>query len=241
MLLVPPEVRSLNVVDTKAQRTAWQRSMKFRPRGSPAGTWGHTPWWHCAFHDPYERVNVWSHGLPAVVLFAVGMAALSGLMPDSAPVGVFGLLSSTCHALSALAHIYPDHHGLEKLDHLGILALLFGTPYSAILDRMNRADIHIDLTIFKCLIPFLLASAFFPPKPRTLSFAIGVSTLSFAYWRHLISISLLAQLGFYLIGALCFLRNGGHDRWEGWSDHHILHYVVTAACCVQIMHLIQVV
>jgi len=152
-------------------------------------------------------------------------------------MGVFGLLAATCHALSALAHVYPDHRTLEKLDHLGILALIFGTPYSEILAKMQRADAQIDLTIFVCFIPFLLAAAFFPPRPRTISFAIGVGTLAVAYWEHLVSMSLFVQLGFYLIGAMCFLRNAGHNRWEGWSDHHILHYVVTAACCIQLMHL----
>lgn len=32
-------------------------------------------------------------------------------------------------------------------------------------------------------------------------------------------------------------RNSGHNRVIGLSDHHILHYVVTAACFLQIGNL----
>lgn len=44
------------------------------------------------------------------------------------------------------------------------------------------------------------------------------------------------------IDACCFRafrprRNSGHHRCIGLSDHHILHYVVTAACLLQIGNL----
>ena len=44
------------------------------------------------------------------------------------------------------------------------------------------------------------------------------------------------------IDACCFRsfllrRNSGHHRYIGLSDHHILHYVVTAACLLQIGNL----
>ena len=35
-------------------------------------------------------------------------------------------------------------------------------------------------------------------------------------------------------------RNSGHQRgWGFMADHHILHYVVTAAACLQVHNLIQ--
>jgi hypothetical protein len=44
----------------------------FRPPGSVAGTWHHTPWWVCVIHDPYERINFWSHFLPGVAFAILG-------------------------------------------------------------------------------------------------------------------------------------------------------------------------
>lgn len=46
--------------------------MKFRPPGAPAGAWPHTPWYICTFYDPYERINVWSHGLPTLGFVILG-------------------------------------------------------------------------------------------------------------------------------------------------------------------------
>lgn len=37
------------------------------------------------------------------------------------------------HFLSALTHVYPDDIYLEKLDHLGIVCLVMGTPISTLL------------------------------------------------------------------------------------------------------------
>jgi predicted membrane channel-forming protein YqfA (hemolysin III family) len=34
-----------------------------------------------------------------------------------------------------MTHVYPDSHGLEKLDHLGIVALIIGTPLTALMVR----------------------------------------------------------------------------------------------------------
>ena len=35
-------------------------------------------------------------------------------------------------------------------------------------------------------------------------------------------------------GLFLLRRNAGHHRFIGGSDHHILHYVVTAACVLQV-------
>ncbi len=50
----------------------YKRPAEFRPVGSPAGTFHHTPWWVCVFHDPYERINFWSHFLPGVAFLIIG-------------------------------------------------------------------------------------------------------------------------------------------------------------------------
>jgi hypothetical protein len=47
------------------------RLLACRPAGSPAGSFPHTPWWHCVLHDPYERINFWSHAVPGTLLLAL--------------------------------------------------------------------------------------------------------------------------------------------------------------------------
>lgn len=36
---------------------------------------------------------------------------------------------------------------------------------------------------------------------------------------------------------LCMDRNGGHERPVGLQDHHLLHYLVSAACTLQLFYL----
>eukprot|EP00803_Ostreobium_quekettii_P008956 evm.model.scf_2100.2 EVM.evm.TU.scf_2100.2 scf_2100:15679-17695(-) len=152
-------------------------------------------------------------------------------------MALFCTLAATCQSFSALAHVYPDHHGLEKLDHIGILGLMFGTPYSELLAHIQFKDLDVDLSPLLCMVVLGLLAAFFPPAPRTISFGAAVVGMFCIYWDELISTSMVVQLGLYLIGAICFLRNGGHNRGMGLADHHILHYVVTAACSVHALHL----
>ena len=45
------------------------------------------------------------------------------------------------------------------------------------------------------------------------------------------------QVTLYIIGAYCFIKNGGHGRWAGFTDHHLLHYLVTAACCLHVNYI----
>ncbi len=46
---------------------------------------------------------------------------------------VFGVCSGITHLMSALTHVWPDSHGLEKLDHLGIVCTIIGTPMSCLM------------------------------------------------------------------------------------------------------------
>lgn len=52
-------------------------------------------------------------------------------------IAVFCFCSCAMHFLSALTHVYPDDIYLEKLDHLGIVCLVMGTPISTILVRCD--------------------------------------------------------------------------------------------------------
>jgi hypothetical protein len=64
-----------------------QQQLRFRPAGAPAGAWHHTPWWHCVFYDPYERINFHSHAVPGMLLLALGCvdAPPSVQLADSSP------------------------------------------------------------------------------------------------------------------------------------------------------------
>lgn len=42
-----------------------------------------------------------------------------------------------------------------------------------------------------------------------------------------------------LIVAAFMRRNGGHARLVGCTDHHLLHYLVTAACCLHVPYLLK--
>lgn len=84
----------------------------------------------------------------------------------------------------------------------------------------------------------LLAAAFCRPVLRTAGFvAIGGWVL--LTHADLVDGALLAQCALYVVGAACFLRNGGHDRPHGLADHHLLHYAVTAACGIHVANVVR--
>jgi predicted membrane channel-forming protein YqfA (hemolysin III family) len=67
------------------------------------------------------------------------MCRLTKLVIDFAKwksVCVFSASAGMMHLGSAMTHVYPDDHFLEKLDHLGIATLVMGTPISTILVRL---------------------------------------------------------------------------------------------------------
>ena len=48
---------------------------------------------------------------------------------------MFCFAAGATHLLSALGHVFPDSHSLEKADHLGIVALIIGNPISSLMVR----------------------------------------------------------------------------------------------------------
>lgn len=209
-----------------------QKPTKFRAPGSPAGTFPSTPWWHCTFYDAYERVNVWSHGLPGLAFLIIALGVYADLVRGGIPLAVFCLCAATTHLASAITHVYPDDHVLEKMDHIGIVALILGTPVTALM----AVHPHGDTTVMSISGLALLVAAFFPPVLRTVSF-VAIGSVMAGHYNYLVNANLGLQLVMYVAGAVAFVRGGGHRRWQGCSDHHMLHYLVTAACCLHVWYI----
>ena len=124
------------------------------------------------FHDRYERINFWSHLLPGLAFLALGAAALAGAAPGGRALGVFGLCTAATHLLSALTHVYPDNHALEKMDHLGIVATIVGTPLTGV---MAQESGHAPPAMLLAAAG-LAGAAFLRPLPRVLGF-VGLGSL----------------------------------------------------------------
>lgn len=183
-------------------------------------------------HDPYERVNVWSHGVPGVFFLLVG---LYGLQLGINAYAVFGLCAATTHLLSALTHVYPDSVPLEKMDHYGIVALCVGTTASALL--AGSKDGQLPSSMIYITLGLAVAAAL-RPLPRVLGYAAGVAAFVLLYGPQISNANLWAQIAMYAVGGWCFLRNGGHSDRPYWlADHHILHYQVSASCCLHMFYI----
>jgi hypothetical protein len=52
-------------------------------------------------------------------------------------VALYGACVGGTHVFSAITHIWPDDHYLEKLDHLGIVLTVVGTPISTLVVRFK--------------------------------------------------------------------------------------------------------
>ncbi|PSC74139.1 adiponectin receptor 1b [Micractinium conductrix] len=204
-----------------------------RPPGAPAGTFPHTPWWHCVCHDPYERINFWSHAVPGVALLALATLATGGRVPGGGALAAFCCCAAATHLCSALTHIWPDSHSLEKADHLGIVLTIVGTPITALMAQEHG---HVPTGMVWVTIALVIAACL-PPVPRVTGFVGGGAAAVLLYWRQLACVAIGVELALYLAGAIAFLRNGGHDRWTGLTDHHFLHYNVTLAASLHVWHL----
>ena len=112
---------------------------------------------------PLSRGTVWHHTTPDDGCTQVGLdfslssmlsytlacrAAAPAWCPDAAqPLMVFGVSSGITHLMSALTHVWPDSHGLEKLDHLGIVATIIGTPMSCLMVRRALEMLTTSLSL----------------------------------------------------------------------------------------------
>ena len=184
------------------------RLLRCRPAGAPAGTWPHTPWWHTVWHDPYERINFWSHAVPAIFLLWIALYYMLKKVPSGAVMVVFALCSCTTHAFSALTHVYPDSHAIEKCDHVGITATIIGTPVSALMAK-EHGHLPQPLMFISLL---LMVAAFLRPRPRVAGFIIGAAGMVLLYGNMLMDKVFVVELVLYLLGAGLFLRNQGHNR-----------------------------
>jgi predicted membrane channel-forming protein YqfA (hemolysin III family) len=64
---------------------------------------------------------------------------------------MFCFAAGATHLLSALGHIYPDSHSLEKADHLGIVALIIGNPISSLMVRPCPQNLFSNWLWHTCL------------------------------------------------------------------------------------------
>ncbi|KDD76883.1 hypothetical protein H632_c78p1 [Helicosporidium sp. ATCC 50920] len=160
------------------------------------------------FHDSYEALNFWSHGVPGAMFLFMGLLAFLELIPGGAALAVFGLCSAMTHLFSAVSHVFPDNIYLEKLDHVGILATIVGTPLTTCLAGTHN---HVP---FSLQIQFvaLLGCAFLKPLPRVTGFTLCTLALIFLHVDLFFNAYLATEVALYGMGALFFLRNGGHSR-----------------------------
>ncbi|PNH12495.1 hypothetical protein TSOC_000589 [Tetrabaena socialis] len=208
--------------------------MKFRPQGAPAGAWHHTPWYVCTFYDPYERINVWSHGLPALGFVLLGALAKAGIVPGGFALSVFCFCAAMTQGSSALTHVWPDDHLLEKIDHVCIPFLIIGVPLTAVMALRPSSPYHMMVVVAVVAV----AAAFLRPLYRTLTFVASGAVL-FGYYFFIVNWNLVWQVVLQVAGAVFFVRNGGHSRPMGLQDHHFLHYCVTSACMLHVLYIMQ--
>ncbi|PNW77179.1 hypothetical protein CHLRE_10g425650v5 [Chlamydomonas reinhardtii] len=209
---------------------------KFRPQGAPAGVWPHTPWWLCTFYDPYERVNVWSHGLPALAFIVLGALAKAGAVPGDNALAVFCFCAAMTHGSSALTHVWPDDHLLEKIDHLCIPFLIVGVPLTAVMALRPQGPYHVLTAVAVAA----TGAAFLRPLHRTLAF-IASGAVLFGYYFWIVDWNIVAQVVLQVAGGYFFVQNGGHSRPPGLQDHHFLHYCVTAASVLHVVYILKAV
>ena len=90
----------------------------------------------------------------------------------------------------------------EKLDHIGIVVLILGTPVTALMAH-EHGSIPSDI---KACFAAMLAAAFLPPAPRVAGFAAGIVAMVAMHFRTVMNANLAVQLALYATGGAAFLR-----------------------------------
>lgn len=134
---------------------------------------------------------------------------------------IFGISAATMHLCSCAAHVYPDSHALEKLDHFGITGLILGTSISALVAMQHGGPIPRGM-LYACAI--LGVSAMMRPLPRVIGFALCSIAIVVVYAKTIANWNMAVQLVVYLTGGWCFLRCG----WRALTDNQQQPLVHTA-------------
>lgn len=213
------------------------QELLFRCPGSKAGSHPHQPWQHSALRDAYERVNVWSHAVPGVLFCIASLTVRQWAGEAAAPMALFCGGAAVTHTFSAIGHVYPDSHVLEKADHVGIASLIVTSAMSS-LEAIEHGHVPRAMYVLGLL---LLVGSFLRPLPRVAAMAAGTAGVVVLFGQEIYTFNLGCQLVLYSVAALTFLRNEGHHRCVGLSDHHLLHYSVTAACLLQVANIMTLV
>ena len=217
----------------------------FRPAGLPASAthpvFPPMPWWH-SFLDPYERINIISHGLPGLVLLSVTACLLGGqlpqLLPFSFPLLIHASLVGLAHLTSVLAHVFPDSIWFEKADHVGISIWIASTTYTGLTAVCPGGDLRTywyttAATGAICTIPNHKVRA---ALSLIAGFVQACTYLGTLLWSSRV---FLAEMMLYLLGGAVYIRGRNYnDKYHAFSDHHIMHYCVTAGAFMHMVFLI---
>ena len=90
----------------------------------------------------------------------------------------------------------------EKLDHLGIVALVAGTPLTALMAR-EHGNVPLDV---KVVFGAMLAAALLSPAWRVAGFSLGTLAAIWLHWREVMNANLAVQIALYGLSGVLFLR-----------------------------------
>lgn len=90
----------------------------------------------------------------------------------------------------------------EKLDHLGIVALVAGTPLTALMAH-EHGNVPLDV---KVVFGAMLAAALLPPALRVAGFSLGTIAAIWLHWREVMNTNLAIQIFLYGLSGALFLR-----------------------------------